>query len=712
MGNRFPGGALDDQAAALALVTNSQSVPWALRWAVLEIFYCGDSRHLRDYAKAFARIANEEGARPEIIRRIEIVAIAETSNNDQPSFAEGFRLTLNRELQTAFASLLTGHPSLEPSQPTEPQPSGETEDDEFDRTLFHPGVFGKRNAMRNAGEALKEAEKQLDLGNRLAAKNGAVKVLQIAQSGGWAIWGNLSSDANRAEEILIQDEKSATNVIRHYAPLVEAECNVQKWVPARHLIQKVGPLLSNTESNRLLDSVIEHVSIIVGDATKEIQDFGFLANATPELSPLTEFFGFIVWLCDHPHSLRRERAAAMLLWLTENETESFPLVVTTAFSMEEGYGPDVLCGILDGDSTRAPQKTWDRIVEIVDVAKLTQELRHTSRMVVLERIASRAAKAGSKSAEPSLTLIRASFTGRSRNFDNAKMPNWADQLARVWSPIGNLIDSDVEGDWEKQLELACSPLAIKDALMLEDAVSKSFREIPNRPFNRWESKLLHALNVAMWPQVALKDATVIEASLRCFNPSYPERTVKGEKNPHTEELFAAIESGDFSSVLTSNEKVLLNYHEMAVRPTEDGRDYLEVLCFIQPSSGECGFGSSRIQHSFCSAELPKSSGIIATLETCTRLEPAQVFFGAFTPAIQLSSFQGLVGAKDEDFQRKNWRFGRRNEHQGFGNPEREGCMLSVTRNAIKIPSGFKLSWIVWINDQVVTIIDEHNNKLM
>lgn len=360
-GNRHPGGAFDDQATVLSLVQNSGRVSWTLRWALLEIFHCGDSRHVTDYARAFAQIANEVGGLPELVRRAEIVTNAETPSDDRTSFASAFRSILKAELHTAFATVLVDLPPVELPRPPAPRVNRETDDDDAGGGLFKPGVFGLQSAIRDADKILEEAEKQWSLGNRKAAKVQSVKVLQTAQAGGWGIWGNLSSGSARAEEILVQEEVNAANVIRYYAPLIEAERYVPKWIPAQHLIGRVGPLLSETEGQRLLDAVIDHCRLVVGDATHEIHNFGFLDDDTPERSPDIEYFRFIVWLCNHPQWLRRDRAAALLLWIVEQVPELFSEAVHTAFSMEEGYGPDVLCGVLDGASAREPATLWDKI---------------------------------------------------------------------------------------------------------------------------------------------------------------------------------------------------------------------------------------------------------------------------------------------------------------------------------------------------------------
>jgi hypothetical protein len=223
--------------------------------------------------------------------------------------------------------------------------------------------------------------------------------------------------------------------------------------------------------------------------------------------------------------------------------------------------------------------------------------------------------------------------------------------------------------------------------------------------------LRHALNLALWSHVSRDSAYVVESTLRIYNPNQPERTVQGMSNSFTDQLIAAIESGDYSAVLGSNATVMLNYHDVALKSNKEGASHVEVLCMLLPTLNPRGAFAPRLEHTFRSSELPVVSAVRTPFETCCRLEPEVIFFGPFTPATPLPFFQNLVGAKDEDFVRYNWRYGRRNEIRGFGKPERVGCSLSVQRKALKIPSGFKLAWLVWIDGKPVTFIDERNNRL-
>jgi hypothetical protein len=708
-GNRFPGEALDDQAAILQLVQNAGTVPWVFRWALLEIFHCGDDRHLSDYGEAFAKIVNEIGASPELVRRATLIADAETPLAQRSSFAVAFRAILKPELHGEFSAMLANLPPPKSAEPVTRRPKDDKED--HDEGFFLPGVFGRQKAMAEADELLEVAKRQQSLGNRREAKEQAVKVLQATQAGGWGIWGNLSAGSRAAESLLIEGEARAADVIRYYAPLLEAERYAPKWMQAEHLIRKAGPLLTETEAQGLLDAVVDHIRLMVGDATQEIQDFKFLADDSPQQNSSTEFFRFILWLCTHPQVLRRDRAAAMLLWIVEQFPDIFSIAVTAAFSLEAGNGLDLLCGVLDGVSVRRPVELWEKIAASVDLATVTRELRHISRLAVFLRLATRAADAGCESAISAVQQIQKAFTALHRTDSKPTLPSWANCLAVEWNQLEEIVDAAGVAAWTKEMESLCEPLTIADAQALERSLSRSFRENPHQALNRWESKVRHALNLGLWPWVSVTDAERIEAVLRPYNPSQPERIIQGASNPITDQLMTAISSGDYSAVFGSSSTVLINYHDMVGASEAEGVKHIEVLCLLQAASAKRSFFTPELQQVFRSSELPVPLTTNTSLETCCRLRPQIAFFGVFTPPIPLPSFRTVVGAEHAQFVQQCWRHSRRNDVRRFGQPLREGCALSIDRRALKIPTGFKLAWIVWLNEDVVAFVDENNNRL-
>lgn len=382
--------------------------------------------------------------------------------------------------------------------------------------------------------------------------------------------------------------------------------------------------------------------------------------------------------------------------------------IKSAFSMEEGYGPDVLCGVLEGASVRNPVPVWDEIARTVDVTAAAKNLNHLSRRIVLLRLATAAGDVGSASAKTVAAQVRKSFTGKRQAGEKPVLPPWATALAFQWRPLEALMDKEAVLAWGKAMGEACAPLSIFDARALEESVSTCFREHENRPLNRWKSRLRYALNVALCSHASAGDAEEIEAILRVYNPSRPEGTMQPKPNALTEKLLAAVNSGDFSAALTKADTVLLNYHDNRVNATEDGAVHLEVLCVMMPVGKKRGYFSPKLEQSFSSREAPRPVASTTPLETCCRLKPNVVFFGSYTPAVPLPFFQAMIGALESDFVRENWRVGRCHQLRGFGQPQQEGCSLAIARRAVKVPSGLKLAWMVWLDGNLSAFVDEHN----
>ncbi len=99
-------------------------------------------------------------------------------------------------------------------------------------------------------------------------------------------------------------------------------------------------------------------------------------------------------------------------------------------------------------------------------------------------------------------------------------------------------------------------------------------------------------------------------------------------------------------------------------------------------------------------------------ETCWHLRPNFAFFGSFTPAYPLPDFKQLIKAQDDDFLRITWRNGKSNGVRFCGRPIQEGCLLAVKRDAVNLPEGKKLAWIIQMNGKLITVVDSQNNRLI
>ena len=732
VGMRYPGGALDEQHAVLKMVRNADGLDWRLRWALLEIFQFGDERHLDDYATEYARLINLAGVDAatisEMVKRVEIVVGTDMGPDTRNRFSESFRVELNTIYHQEFSRIMpqvsTGESQNEVIRNAPPKNaagvvcSSEGTNSLDEDNLYLPGVFGRRSASKEADEVLAIAETQLKLRNLEAAKSQAVKVLRILQDGGWSIWGNLSKSSSRAEALLREGAMSAMDVIRAYAPLLEAERHVPKWRLADHLIEKVADLLLEDERSQLLECVIDHVYLMVGDATDEIAMFDFLTEEPP-CNASVELFRFVLWLVDHPQWFRREKAAAMAAWLVESEPIYFEVAVEEAFSMVTGYSAEVLCGVLDEMSTRQPRHLWNRVFVLLDLEGVLRSCRHVGRLTVLHRIAERAGTAGSDTGVEAASRIADQFRSGMIELGNSdtclKSPHWASCISREWRTLNQtgLISKELIVRFEEELTRIYIPLDVQAGWDFENAVSVSFREAANQPLNRWEAKVRFALNAALFSYASRRDFQEIELALRVFNPSLPERIlIPGFASP-AKAVIGAISAKNFAGAIGDSEFFFLDYHEVTEQAEDGRRTILEILAVVVPfSSLKRGFFLPSTDTSFTSKEIPDFSSTTTSHETCWHLKPDFAFFGSFTPAFPLPTFKELIKARESDFFRVNWRNGRSSAARYRGCPMEEGCLLAVKRTAVNLPEDKKLAWIIRVNGKTVTMIDSRNNPLI
>ncbi|MGZ0077495.1 AVAST type 1 anti-phage system protease Avs1b [Methylomonas sp. YC3] len=733
VGMRYPGAALDEQHAILEIVRNTEYADWRLCWSLLEIYQCGDERHFDDFASEYAKLINRAGtdvtAISEMVRRVEFVVGAEIAPKQRTRFLKSFRKALNKQHYQVFSKIITQDDKADMDHDVKMQfgdtvnraSTVEYNDTDIDDKFYFPGTFGKQSATREADATLVAAEKQLKLRNLDAAKTQAVKVLKILQDGGWSIWGGrLGNTHQAAEELLRQHIENPVELICAYAPLIAAERYDSKWSIAEHLIEKVADLLDENERSQVLQYVIDHVHLMVGDATNEIAMFDFLSEKA-ECDISSELFKFVIWLLDHPKSLRRDKAAGMIAWLVERNPSAYlDLATKEAFSMASGFSADIFCGVLDSMSTMQPLSLWDQIYVFLDMDDVLQNCQHVSRLTVLHRIADRAGKAGSSTGHEAASRIVGLFRSGNIEFadsDNyVNLPSWAHCIKNEWKLLERLelATKEIVSCLEDKMGEICLPLNIQENWDLENAVSIAFRETKNRHLNRWESKVRFALNVALFPYASQRNFMKIESALRVFNPSIPELSLIPDFSSPANAVLKAISSGkDYRSAIGDQEYYFLAYNELTEFGDDGKMAHLEVLATIVPSIlFKDNFFLPPLKKSFKSKQIPNFSAGTTYHETCWHLKPDFVFFGSFTPGFPLPIFKDLIKAKETDFYRVNWRNGRSDDFRFFARPMQEGCLLAVRRNAVQLPDGKKLAWIIRINGELAAVVDSQNNQLI
>ena len=727
-GGRFPGCALEEQAVVLQIVEKAPDLNWRLGWALLEVFHCGDERHHENYASGLARIANaavaDSANLPDLLRRLDYVLNAETDPESRDQVAGWFAKALDPAVRPSFSSLL-GRAKPVPDETKAPggeksgtPDSAADEDDEMEQGMFSPGVFGRFSAFKKADKQLLAIADQLMLGNRTAAKLLAVGLLESLQKAEWTIWhDNLSESARRAEAVILEGETDPADIVRYYANLIKAEKNVPKWEIAQHLIRNITGLLGEAGRKELLDYVIEHVRLLVGDAVAEVAANNFLSAKSEEGQSMRETFRFLLWLTEHPKAQRRERAAVMIAWLFDRLDGVTGEAVAAAFASRPGFAAEVLCAVLDDASTRNPVQLWERIQPHLDLDSMVRGARHLCRLGVLRRIAERA-QVGSASAALVVAQIQAVIQGQPPvprvTASAVQLPPWVECIAPEWEKIAQMgfAGPELLAALHSELSQTCAPSQIRRIWKLENAVSTSFRESQTRPLNRWEGIVRTALSTVLFAHVPAAQFQDVERLLRLYNPTLADCATRGGPCPFAERLLAAIAKDDYSLVFADTKHVLLNLTAMMTVENASSVHIEAVAVIFAGAQRKRGFFAPALTTAFSSSDFPASASAGGPQETSSRVDLKHVLFGPFTPPVPTASFMKTVKAAEDDFVRYTWRDGRMHQTRRFGQPRQEGALLLIKAPALAMPPGKKLAWIVSQNGKIVTMVDGDNNRLL
>ena len=734
VGMRYPGGSIDEQEAVLDIVRNSCSVDWKARWALLEIFQCGDKRHITSYAREYAKLINGASSPSvveEMFSRLNIVIGAELSNDERSEFFKDFREALGPSYRPQADMLLQRYPRIKkPVENPDTQilvanestPSAQSRVTQDDEMFIVPGTFGRRSSIQAAADLLRAAERQLRLKNYEACKVEAIRVLKTLQDGDWSIWRQLSSVSNDAEDLLLKAEANANVVVRCYGTLIEGEQYTAKWAVANHLIERVGGRFESAERRALLGYVLDHIRLMVGDSSHEIAMFDYL-DSSEVADPREVLFSFIIELLDHPTWLRRDNAARVLLWLIESDEKYFAACARAAFQDGEGFVGEIATGAIDVLSNRSAGETWDRLNSALNLETAVANCDHISRTAVLLRIAERAAKSGRADAIPVAAQIKSSLRTGTIELASADtlpgMPQWAacilDELETI-AKLG-LMTQELMSNLEEELASVCAPLSIDHAYDIEGALARSFRERSKATLGRWEGKVRLALGRALNRFASQRDIYEIEAAVRVYNPNAPEGALLAGFVSPGHSIIEAINSGiGLERVIGSQDSYFLNYYESVLTEDDNTRRpvgrLIEIFAVLIPHPYARDMAFRAAMNTTCrSLDFPDAKLFKTVGPTCLRLEPEIAYFGSFTPAFPTSSFMRLAKVANADFTRISWRNGRSYEVTQCGRPESEGCLLSIPRAAVRLSDEMEMIWVVTLDGEFSCVIDQNHQKL-
>lgn len=434
-GMRFPGAALEEQAAVLAMLRKLRGVAhWRIRWALLEVFLRGDERHLPDWGREFGALLSEltksqddltqaTGRLRSIIASLSderawllmmalVPAVPTPIRADMEAVlaARGSRLKPDQVSQLESSFDVKRELAARTAAATEAEETNELSRDSAEKeldddALYLPGTFGKKAALREASERLTSARRQASRGNSAAAVGDSIGALSALQDGGWSIWlGNHSH--MEAEAIISANIQGADELARAYGPLLLDERYNQRWMVASHVISLVGSRLDPAGQTELLRVAIDHVRQLVGPASPHSFSYIGSDNSVSATEALNEL---LLWTIDHPSWERRDSAAAMVLWCARCDPGWLPMLARLAASVESRARADIAAAVLDILSRERAAEVWQVIEPHLPWVDGLTNCGHVGRLATILRIAERASKLSIESASNAVAALGMRF---------------------------------------------------------------------------------------------------------------------------------------------------------------------------------------------------------------------------------------------------------------------------------------------------------------
>lgn len=537
------------------------------------------------------------------------------------------------------------------------------------------------------------------------------------QDNEWGIWGNKISDTQTFSEEVISADLNSNETISFFKELIESENYTLSWRIAEKLISIIDAKFSNQQTLELMDIVLDHIQLIIGPTNQKINWFNEILNEEDNIqSPDEHFLYFLFWLLSHPVNLTATRTATLLHWILGSLNQFLPEFIKVAFNEDGNFNGDVLAGILDVLSTSKQSNIQTIILQNTNI----DQLNHLSRLVVLRRILSR--HSNELDIKEAIQFIDGKFLSANQNINNSTNSySFSPYLECLNFEIGQLNDiglwnEDIESQVITLLTQQCLPLDIAEAFELENMLCDSFRR-PRKTLNaRWEGYVRDALNKVLLPYVTLEDAQKVENILRPYNPYATDSKIRKLSNPLSENVTKALSIKENPYLLKANDELILNYVEFCI--PDDSLNELaynpyrvEVKAIIIQNN-QINFDDilNRTEYKLFAKDYLQN---IEThpLSIYTSVGPSSAFLGSYTPSIPTPQFMRITNKKPSDFSRSVWRNGRTNESANFGRPYSEGCMLTIKDSNVKLPLNMQLAWIIEINGKLVTIVNQHNQRM-
>lgn len=703
-GSRFGVLEVDQQSGAEQLLDGLSAAAPTHRWAIVELFTPGDDRYLQDFAgHAVGALAEDTGGRvseralrfiqAEIPKSMRSGFLHSISQHERASEIESW-LTAIKDLGLATEEQADDGipPEIREALSKRRNARSQASKGDTDDSLF-PGTIGRPSALEKLEKILSQIERLSALGDIPGIQRGLVDGLEAAQAGEWSIWRGLET-AQKGFAVLFS-HGAVSEVVRQLKPMVERERHTLDWEIAGCLMKNALPRADVAVRTAVLDLVLDHLYRILNPEKR------YLALGTKTFEPIlpperqsTDLYieDFLVWVLDHPDGFVRNRAADLLYWM-KNENSDVVLLVERALGAQVGYGSELCAGILHALAIREPQRVWRAVSTKIPMRGALSLPVKTA----LEAIAKLARHQGDIVAND---IVEAAERPRAENQPSTVAWSRAvDRIRRRSVELKSATDAEfarLSGDHE------LSSLLVSEAWQIRELAFQTTN------VGEWGSPWERAALFNAIERLTPSDGPATVESISLYNPFWPDSDLHVDWEPRGEAILRAIEEGSADGCFDVGSETIL--HAVDVLRDADGHKTIEVIAFFV---NKAFFnGSIDEDHltqigSLFGRESNRPLSLLAPINEAAVIQfaPQPAAGGDLTPAVTTPLFQSLTRTEGTAVRRIAWRKSRACRASAAGPPLAQGSVLLVQSAGIRRLLDRDLVWVVYENEQLRFIVD-------
>jgi hypothetical protein len=543
--------AIEEQSGILHLLKGIGKSDSLATWAIAELCMLGDERYLSDYTRLQADILNQF----ELNRAEHLDAL----------FNRVSRFILNEldpeHLDNYLQSLLSGlSPSNQDRMKSQLPIFKRNGLDEFSNKHPGPGptidqAQEKGGPLQSLVKAKKAALAKLNVENKKAAREIIVGALSSAQSQRLGIWSfNYATEIEEIRDLLADAYNNSSELVKDLKSLILDEPYFEEWVIASQIINLLRNLDDESEKLAILDSVHEHLQLMIRTSESSFSRYGFIANAVSHVEPEEQLLQLLIWFLNHPSLIVKNRATELLAWLAQR-TPKTVVQALIAEVLSDGYkiSRELSAALLHQISSLNDPRISAELIAVYkeyegDILGLRHFMIRDSILCSLENLCKLELDDVSQIVQKYMQSFRTTIV---KSGDIVLEGSFLEPVEDLLNELNTLeiLNRDFATEFFEEIN-KLSPLPIKDCQLASEYIDRSFNDHSDIVLvSDFKILLRHALNISVSNFVTIEKRILVANILRFYQPLFPENNLARDTSKYleVEEVIRRIWAGDYAN---------------------------------------------------------------------------------------------------------------------------------------------------------------------